>query len=64
MAKVTLDDRDYLVDTNESTFIPAGHKHRLENPGLMTLVMIEVQSGAYVGENDIVRFDDIYGRTK
>ncbi len=62
MAKVTLDDRDYLVDTNESTFIPAGHKHRLENPGLMTLVMIEVQSGAYVGENDIIRYADDYGR--
>jgi mannose-1-phosphate guanylyltransferase len=44
------------------TYIPAGHKHRLENPGLLPLVMIEVQSGAYLGEDDIVRFDDVYGR--
>ena len=63
-ALVTCGDSQRIVNVNESTFIPAGHKHRLENPGLMTLVMIEVQSGAYVGENDIVRFDDIYGRTK
>jgi len=44
------------------SYIPAGHKHRLENPGLLPLVMIEVQSGAYLGEDDIVRFDDVYGR--
>jgi mannose-1-phosphate guanylyltransferase/mannose-6-phosphate isomerase len=50
------------LNTNESTFIPAGHKHRLTNPSTTDCVMIEVQSGKYVGEDDIVRFDDIYGR--
>ena len=62
MARVTRDDIEILVNTNESTYIPAGHKHRLENPGMLPLVMIEVQSGTYLGEDDIVRFDDIYGR--
>ena len=62
MARVVNGEREMLVNTNESTYIPAGHKHRLENPGLLPLVMIEVQSGAYLGEDDIVRFDDIYGR--
>ncbi len=63
MARVTNDEREYFVRENESTFIPAGHRHRLENPGMLELVMIEVQSGEYVGEDDIVRFDDQYGRT-
>lgn len=62
MAKVVNGERELFVGTNESTYIPAGHKHRLENPGLLNLVMIEVQSGQYLGEDDIVRFDDIYGR--
>ena len=62
MARVTRGELEMLINTNESTYIPAGHKHRLENPGLLPLVMIEVQSGAYLGEDDIVRFDDIYGR--
>lgn len=62
MAKVTNGERDIYVNTNESTYIPAGHPHRLENPGLLELVMIEVQSGEYLGEDDIVRFDDRYGR--
>ncbi|MDR3298718.1 MAG: mannose-1-phosphate guanylyltransferase/mannose-6-phosphate isomerase [Candidatus Accumulibacter sp.] len=62
MARVINGEKELLVNTNESTYIPAGHKHRLENPGLLPLVMIEVQSGAYLGEDDIVRFDDIYGR--
>lgn len=53
-----------LVNTNESTYIPAGHKHRLENPGVLDLVMIEVQSGEYLGEDDIVRFEDHYGRVR
>jgi mannose-1-phosphate guanylyltransferase/mannose-6-phosphate isomerase len=61
-AMVTNGDNQMLVRTNESTFIPAGHKHRLENPGKLDLVMIEVQSGGYVGEDDIVRFEDKYGR--
>lgn len=62
MAKVTNGEREILVNTNESTYIPAGHKHRLENVGVVPLVMIEVQSGEYLGEDDIVRFDDKYGR--
>jgi mannose-1-phosphate guanylyltransferase len=62
MARVVNGENEALVNTNESTYIPAGHRHRLENPGLLPLVMIEVQSGAYLGEDDIVRFDDVYGR--
>ena len=62
MATVVNGDRQIFVGTNESTFIPAGHKHRLENQGMIDLVMIEVQSGEYLGEDDIVRFDDKYGR--
>ncbi|WP_301102215.1 mannose-1-phosphate guanylyltransferase/mannose-6-phosphate isomerase [Propionivibrio sp.] len=61
-AKVTRDETSYLVSENESTFIPLGTKHRLENPGRLPLEMIEVQSGSYLGEDDIVRFDDVYGR--
>jgi mannose-1-phosphate guanylyltransferase / mannose-6-phosphate isomerase len=61
-AKVVNGEREFLLATNESTFIPAGHKHRLENPGVIQLVMIEVQSGEYLGEDDIVRFQDVYGR--
>jgi mannose-1-phosphate guanylyltransferase / mannose-6-phosphate isomerase len=62
MAKVVNGDKEIFVRTNESTYIPAGHKHRLENPGVLDLVMIEVQSGEYLGEDDIVRFQDVYGR--
>lgn len=62
MAKVVNGDQELFVGTNESTYIPAGHKHRLENPGVVGLVMIEVQSGEYLGEDDIVRFEDVYGR--
>ena len=62
IAKVINGEREFYVNTNESTYIPAGHKHRLENTGLLDLVMIEVQSGDYLGEDDIVRFDDVYGR--
>ncbi|MGP0174579.1 mannose-1-phosphate guanylyltransferase/mannose-6-phosphate isomerase [Pseudomonas sp. NCHU5208] len=62
MARVVNGERDFLLNTNESTFIPAGHSHRLVNPGVIDLVMIEVQSGEYLGEDDIVRFNDIYGR--
>lgn len=61
-ASIVNNDKNMLVRTNESTYIPAGHKHRLENPGLTDLIMIEVQSGEYLGEDDIVRFDDVYGR--
>jgi len=62
MALVTNNDREFMLDTNESTFIKPGHTHRLVNPGVIDLVMIEVQSGEYLGEDDIVRFNDIYGR--
>ncbi|AZG10472.1 mannose-1-phosphate guanylyltransferase/mannose-6-phosphate isomerase [Pigmentiphaga sp. H8] len=62
VARVTNGEDTFLVNSNESTYIPAGHKHRLENPGIIDLVMIEVQSGEYLGEDDIVRFADIYGR--
>lgn len=62
MAKVVNGDQELYVNTNESTYIPAGHRHRLENPGILELVMIEVQSGDYLGEDDIVRFSDQYGR--
>jgi len=61
-AKVINGEREILINTNESTFIPAGHKHRLTNPGTIPCVMIEVQSGSYVGEDDIVRLEDNYGR--
>ena len=63
LAKVTNGDEEIMVHPNESTYIPAGHKHRLENPGLVNCVLIEVQCGAYLGEDDIVRFDDVYGRS-
>ncbi|MCE8014237.1 mannose-1-phosphate guanylyltransferase/mannose-6-phosphate isomerase [Halomonas daqingensis] len=62
MARVTNDDQEFYLDTNESTFIRAGHNHRLANPGVIPLVLIEVQSGDYLGEDDIVRFEDTYGR--
>ncbi len=62
VAKVINGERELVVNTNESTFIPAGHRHRLRNPGVIDLVMIEVQSGEYLGEDDIVRFEDNYGR--
>ncbi|GAB2798332.1 mannose-1-phosphate guanyltransferase [Halomonas shantousis] len=61
-AKVTNGDRTYLVSENESTFIPIGQVHALENPGVIPLELIEVQSGSYLGEDDIVRFEDKYGR--
>jgi mannose-1-phosphate guanylyltransferase len=62
MAKVINGDQEIMLSTNQSTYIPAGHRHRVENPGLLDLVMIEVQSGEYLGEDDIVRFEDNYGR--
>lgn len=61
-AKVTCDDKIFLVSANESTYIPIGGRHRLENPGVVPLTMIEVQCGDYLGEDDIVRFEDKYGR--
>jgi mannose-6-phosphate isomerase-like protein (cupin superfamily) len=61
-AKVTRGEEVSLLSENESTFIPLGTTHRLENPGRVELEMIEVQSGSYLGEDDIVRFEDVYGR--
>jgi len=61
-AQVTRGDEVFLVTENESTFIPLGVKHRLDNRGSIPLEIIEVQSGSYLGEDDIVRFDDVYGR--
>lgn len=62
MAKVTNGDKIFTLSENESTYIPLGEIHALENPGKVPLEMIEVQSGSYLGEDDIVRFEDIYGR--
>lgn len=62
MAKVVNGDQELFVRANESTYIPAGCQHRLENPGVLDLILIEVQSGDYLGEDDIVRFQDFYGR--
>jgi len=61
-ARVTRGDEVFLLSENQSTYIPIGVHHRLENPGTLPLDMIEVQSGAYLGEDDIVRFEDNYGR--
>jgi mannose-1-phosphate guanylyltransferase/mannose-6-phosphate isomerase len=63
-AKVTRGDEEFVVSENESTYIPLGMKHRLENIGKIPLDLIEVQTGSYLGEDDIVRFDDVYGRDK
>jgi mannose-1-phosphate guanylyltransferase/mannose-6-phosphate isomerase len=61
-ARITRGEETFLLGENESTFIPMGTKHRIENPGKVTLHIIEVQSGSYLGEDDIVRFEDRYGR--
>ncbi|WP_017327577.1 phosphomannose isomerase type II C-terminal cupin domain [Synechococcus sp. PCC 7336] len=61
-AKVTCGDRETVLSHNQSTFVPPCTKHRLENPGVIPLVIIEVQNGQYLGEDDIVRFSDDYSR--
>jgi mannose-1-phosphate guanylyltransferase / mannose-6-phosphate isomerase len=63
-ARVTRDDETFLLSENQSTYIPVGVRHRLENPGTIPLEIIEVQSGSYLGEDDIVRFEDIYDRVQ
>jgi mannose-1-phosphate guanylyltransferase len=63
MAEVTREGEVFFVNSNESTFIKAGTRHRVANPGKVELILIEVQSGDYLGEEDIVRFEDAYGRT-
>jgi mannose-1-phosphate guanylyltransferase/mannose-6-phosphate isomerase len=62
-AEVTCEEKVFMLGEDESTYIPLGHKHRLANPGRIPLELIEVQSGAYLGEDDIVRFEDNYGRS-
>ena len=61
-ARVTRGEEVFLLEENQSTFIPVGVKHRIENPGTIPVDIIEVQSGSYLGEDDIVRFEDVYGR--
>ncbi|MBF2098999.1 MAG: phosphomannose isomerase type II C-terminal cupin domain [Gloeomargaritaceae cyanobacterium C42_A2020_066] len=61
-AKVVCGDREILLSHNESTFVPPCTPHRLENPGMIPLVIIEVQNGEYLGEDDIIRFHDDYAR--
>lgn len=61
-ARVTRGEEVFFLTENQSTYIPLGTRHRLENPGTIPLELIEVQSGAYLGEDDIVRFEDVYGR--
>jgi mannose-1-phosphate guanylyltransferase/mannose-6-phosphate isomerase len=62
-AEVTCEDKVFTLREDQSTYIPLGHKHRLANPGKIALELIEVQSGSYLGEDDIVRFEDVYGRS-
>ena len=62
-ARVRNGDQEVLLTENQSTYIPIGVVHSLENPGKVPLELIEVQSGAYLGEDDIVRYEDCYGRT-
>jgi mannose-1-phosphate guanylyltransferase/mannose-6-phosphate isomerase len=61
-ARITRGEDVFLLEENQSTYIPIGTKHRIENPGMIPLEIIEVQSGSYLGEDDIVRFADVYGR--
>jgi len=62
-AKVTKGEKTVLLTENESIYMPVGEIHALENPGVIPLDIIEVQTGSYLGEDDIVRFEDRYGRT-
>jgi mannose-1-phosphate guanylyltransferase/mannose-6-phosphate isomerase len=64
IAKVTRGDETLLIHENESVYLPMGMKHRIENPGKIPLHLIEVQSGSYLGEDDIVRIEDVYGRAE
>lgn len=63
-ARVTCGDQEKLLFCNQSTYVPACTQHRLENPGVIPLILIEVQNGEYLGEDDIVRYQDDYSRTK
>ena len=64
VAKVRLGDKEFLLKANQSTYVPTGTLHRLENPGDEDIHLIEVQTGNYFGEDDIERLEDIYGRIK
>lgn len=61
-AKVTCGDKETMISTNQSTYVPKCTSHRLENPGIIPLILIEVQNGEYLGEDDIIRFQDDYAR--
>jgi mannose-1-phosphate guanylyltransferase len=61
-AMITNGDKEFLLTEDQSTYIPVGTIHRLENPGMIPLELIEIQTGPYLGEDDIVRFEDLYGR--
>jgi mannose-6-phosphate isomerase-like protein (cupin superfamily) len=61
-AKVTIDEEVKLVGENQSVYIPLGAVHRMENPGKLPMVLIEVQTGSYLGEDDIIRYEDVYAR--
>ena len=61
---MTIGEEVKLISENQSVYIPLGEKHRLENPGKVPMVLIEVQTGSYLGEDDIVRYEDIYSRNK
>ena len=60
--EVTKDDQVIILSENQSTFVPLGSKHRMKNPGKIPAFLIEVQCGSYLGEGDIVRYEDVYGR--
>ena len=62
-AKVTIDEEVKLVTENQSVYIPLGAVHRMENPGKVPMVLIEVQTGSYLGEDDIIRYEDVYARS-
>jgi mannose-1-phosphate guanylyltransferase/mannose-6-phosphate isomerase len=61
-AKVTVDEEIKLLTENQSVYIPLGAVHRMENPGKVPMVLIEVQTGTYLGEDDIIRYEDVYAR--
>jgi mannose-1-phosphate guanylyltransferase/mannose-6-phosphate isomerase len=61
-AKVTIDDNVQTITENQSVYIPLGTVHRMENPGKLPMTLIEVQTGSYFGEDDIIRYDDVYAR--
>ena len=60
--RVTVNDKIQLLSEGQSVFIPLGAVHRMENPGLVPMILIEVQTGSYLGEDDIIRYEDIYSR--